>query len=69
MKDSSPCKDLFFREEASLCTPLSSYSHTMEGKLGRSRSVYSDWVLQRVKEIHLVVGVSCVGFEVQLWLF
>jgi hypothetical protein len=38
------------------------------GKSGRSTSEYSNWVLQRVKEIHKVLGGSYVGFEKQLWL-
>jgi len=29
------------------------------------RLEYSDWVLQRVKEIHHLVGVLCVGLEEQ----
>ena len=36
-----------------------------EGKSGHLWLKYSDWVLQRVKEIHHVLGVSCVSFEEQ----
>jgi hypothetical protein len=57
--------DLFNGEEASLCTPLSSYPPVVLGNSCYSSLEYSDWVLQRMKEIHRVVGVSCVGFEEQ----
>jgi hypothetical protein len=37
----------------------------MLGKSGYSDSEYSDWVVQIAKEIHRVVGVSCVDFAKQ----
>jgi hypothetical protein len=63
--DSDPCRvvDLLNSEEAVLCTSLSSYTPVVVGKFGRIRLMYSDWVLKRAKEIHWVVGVSCVGLE------
>jgi hypothetical protein len=63
--DSTTCWDMVFfnREEALYCTPLSSYPPIVLEKSGCSRSEYSVWILQRVKEIHRVLGVSCVGYE------
>lgn len=50
---------------ASLYTPLSSYQPVVLKIYGSSSFEYSEWVLQRVKEIYLVVGVSCVSFKEQ----
>jgi len=63
--DSDPCRvvDLLNSEDAVLCTSLSSYTPVVVGKFGCIRLMYSDWVLKRAKEIHRVVGVSCVGLE------
>jgi hypothetical protein len=65
--DSDPCRVvvLFNREEASLCPTLISYSPAVVGKSSCLWSKYSYWVLKRAKEIHRVVGASCVAFEEQ----
>jgi hypothetical protein len=57
--------DLYTREDALFCTSLSSCPHAMVEKTGCLGLEYSDFVLHRVKEIHLVVGISCEGFEEQ----
>jgi hypothetical protein len=54
---------LFNWVEASLCTLLSSYPLAVLGNSGGSCFECSDWVVERAKEIHRVVGVSGVGFE------
>jgi hypothetical protein len=50
--------------EASLYTPLNSYPLVL-GNSGGSSFECSDWVVQRVKEIHMIVGICCVGSEEQ----
>jgi hypothetical protein len=52
-----------------LCTPLCSYSPAAVGKSGHLRSKYLDWVVQREKESHRVVAVSCVGYEEHFMAF
>jgi hypothetical protein len=52
-----------------LCTPLCSYSPAAVGKSGHLRSKYLDWVVQRAKESHRVVGVSCEGYEEHFMAF
>lgn len=69
--DSNPCQvvDLFKREEASLCTPLSSYSPAAVGKSGHLKSKYLDWVVQRAKEIHVLWGFHVWAIRNSLWQF
>jgi hypothetical protein len=43
--------------------PLAHNPPSVLKNFGCSGLEYSDWVLQRVKEIHCAVGVSCVGYE------
>jgi hypothetical protein len=69
--DLAPCRGVVFlnREEAPYYTPLSSYPPAVMGKSGHSRSRYSDWVLQGVKEIHRVWGFCVRVLMSSLWLF
>jgi hypothetical protein len=50
--------DIFSREVAMVCTPLRSYRPALFRKSDCSRSECSNWVLQSVKEIYHVVGLS-----------
>jgi len=67
VSDPMPCLDvdLYSRKEAMLYTHPSTCPPTVFRKNICSGWEHSNWVLQRAKEIHHVLGISCEGYEEQ----